>query len=103
MKSFIVASSVLSLLSIASAIDHFPHPCQQTHIVGASETCDSIASDYGTTVSHIETWNEEFKDGFSCDTVKAGETICVKVRSAKRIKASSIDIDTTKIVFYFYC
>ena len=48
-------------------------------LVTADETCQTIASKYDTSVSEIESWNKEFKDFFNCDTVKAGETICVEV------------------------
>jgi hypothetical protein len=32
MQLLLVASSVLSLMAFVQAFDHFPHPCQQTHL-----------------------------------------------------------------------
>jgi CRISPR/Cas system type I-B associated protein Csh2 (Cas7 group RAMP superfamily) len=101
MRLFTVASTALTLISVAQAFDHFPFPCRQTYtgkkrrsinfekkniyikyelIAVDGDTCQSIASNQGISTEDLTKWTLKFEDNFSCDEIKAGNLVCIDVR-----------------------
>lgn len=100
MRLFTVASTALTLISVAQAFDHFPFPCRQTYtgkkrksinfekkknikyklIAVDGDTCQSIASNHDISTEDLTKWTLKFEDNFSCDEIKAGNLVCIDVR-----------------------